>query len=137
MDGQLHKDHIRSELGGFFSQGHAEGSVTTGTFAYDEGALRGLVTDWLDLAKSYDESLTSASDMAAVEGPGKDFASKAHAEVANASGHSYLGYLQHNYDYCANQAQQFQNALDDYLGIEHHNVTEINKSDKRGPQPGI
>jgi hypothetical protein len=52
LDGQLYRDHIRSELGGFFSQGHAEGTFTTGTFAYDEDTLRGLVGDWQDLAKS-------------------------------------------------------------------------------------
>ena len=137
LDGQLHKDHIRSELGGFFSQGHAEGSVTTGTFAYDEGTLRGLVTDWLDLAKSYDDSQRVARDMATVTGPGKDFASQTQADAASAHGAAYIAYLHSNYTYCANQAQLFQNALDDYLGIEHHNVTEINKSGQHGPQPGI
>jgi hypothetical protein len=134
MDGQLHRDHIRSELGGFFSTGHAEGTITTGTFAFDEDALTGLVTDWLNLAKSYHESVHNAARIAQIEGPGHDFASGTHAVAANKSGQSYLDYLRHNRDYCGQQAQLFQNALDDYLGVEHKNVTEINKS---GPQAGI
>ena len=137
MDGQLHRDHINSELSGFFSQSHTEGTITNGRFEYDEGTLQGLVNDWMDLAYHYDESLQNARGMAAVEGPGRDIASKAQAEAANVSGRSYLAYLENNHSYCTNQAQLFQNALDDYLGIEHRNVTEINKSDKRGPQPGI
>lgn len=134
MDGQLHRDHIRSELGGFFTQGHAEGSFTTGTFAYDEDTLRGLVSDWVSLHEHYRGSLTTAQNMARVSGPGADFASEAQANAANDSAKSYANYLQQNTDYCAEQAQAFQNALDDYLGVEHRNVTEINKS---GPQAGI
>lgn len=134
MDGELHRDHIRSELGGFFDQGHTQGTVTTGTFAYDEDTLRSLVQDWLAIADHYRESFVDATDMARVTGPGTDFASLAHADGANESGRSYVAYLQRNFDYCNEQAQLFQNALDDYLGIEHRNVTEINKS---GPQAGI
>ena len=134
MDGQLHRDHINSELGGFFSQGHAEGTITNGTFAYDEATLRGLVTDWLDLATHYARSERNADRMTQVEGPGEDFASQAHAKVANSSGESYHAYLKQNRSYCEQQAQLFQNALDDYLGVEQRNVTEINKS---GPQAGI
>ena len=137
MDGQLHRERINSELSGFFSQGHTEGTITNGHFEYDEATLRGLVTDWLDLADNYDESIQNARGMASVKGPGKDFASTAQADAANASGRAYLTYLEHNYDYCTSQAQLFQNALDDYLGVEHRNVTEINKSGQRGPQPGI
>ena len=134
LDGQLHKDHIRAELGGFFSQGHAEGSVTTGTFAYDEDTLRDLVKDWLTISQHYRKSHTTATEMGQVSGPGADFASKAQATAANESAESYLSYLQRNADYCDQQAQLFQNALDDYLGIEHRNIVEINKS---GPQAGI
>jgi hypothetical protein len=137
MDGQLQRDHIRSELGGFFSQGHAEGSFTTGTFAYDEDTLRSLVKDWLDLARSYSASKRDSRVMATVTGPGKDFASDAQAGAASAHGGAYTSYLDSNFTYCNDQAQLFQNALDDYLGIEHRNVTEINKSDDRGPRPGI
>jgi hypothetical protein len=135
LDGQLHRDNIRSELGGFFATGHTEGTITNGTFSFDEDTLNSLVTDWLDLATHYEDSINGSAYMAQVEGPGLDFASGAHAKTANASGRSYLDYLQQNQAYCTEQAQQFQNALDDYLGIEHRNVTEINKSG--GPQAGI
>jgi hypothetical protein len=59
------------------------------------------------------------------------------AAAANRSGAAYLAYLQHNFQYCSNQAQLFQNALDDYLGIEHTNVTDINKTGPDGPQDGV
>ncbi|HEY7592787.1 MAG TPA: hypothetical protein VH969_06495 [Actinophytocola sp.] len=134
MDGALHRDHIRSELGGFFGQGHAEGTVTTGTFAYDEDTLRGLVKDWLAIADHYRESMRDASKMAQVVGAGTDFASAAHANAASHSGKSYLSYLQQNRDYCTQQAQLCQDTLDSYLGVEHTNVSEINKS---GPKAGI
>lgn len=134
MDGQLHRDHIRSELGGFFSQGHTEGAFTTGTFAYDEDTLRTLVTDWLELFHHYEQSRNAATNMAQVSGPGVDFASEAQANAANESAEAYRTYLQQNVDYCKQQAQLFQNSLDDYLGVEHRNVAEINKS---GPQAGI
>lgn len=140
MDGELHRDHIRSELGGFFDQGHTHGSVTTGTFAYDEDTLRSLVHDWLALADSYDASLYDARGMAVMEGPGTDFASKAQAKAASDSALAYLDYLRNKVEYCTTQAQQFQNALDDYLGIEHRNVTEINKTNaprERAPRAGI
>lgn len=133
MDGQLYREHIRSELGGFFDQGHPA-SGAGGSFAFDEDTLRGLVTDWLDLAERYADSLHNSADMAQIEGPGLDFASAAQADAANASGRSYLDYLHQNRAYCIQQAQQFQDALDDYLGVEHRNVTEINKS---GPRAGI
>lgn len=37
----------------------------------------------------------------------------------------------------AQQAQLFQDALNEYLGVEHTNVTDINKSGPQGPQPGV
>jgi hypothetical protein len=128
MDGQLYRDHIHSELGGFFSQGHAEGTFTTGTFAYDEDTLRGLVGDWQAISSHYQGSIAAATNMGRVSGPGTDFASEAQANASNNSAASYHAYLERNARYCDQQAQVFQNALDDYLGIEHRNVTEINKS---------
>jgi len=134
MDGELHKQNIRSELSGFFTQGHTDGTVVNGRFEFDEGTLRGLVTDWLNLADHYGKSTLHANKMAQIDPPGEDLASGAHASVANASGQSYVAYIQQNQDYCIHQAQLFQNALDDYLGVEHRTVTEINKS---GPRAGI
>jgi hypothetical protein len=134
MDGELHKENIRSELSGFFTQGHTEGTIANGSFEFDEGAIRGMVTDWNDLAEHYSASLRGSAFMAQVDGPGLDFASEGQAKAANMSGRSYLEYLEQNRDFCLQQAQQFQYALDDYLGVEHKNETEINKS---GPQAGI
>lgn len=75
--------------------------------------------------------------MTRIQPPAEDFASKFHTAGANRSGESYLRYLEHNRDYCYDQAQLFQNALEDYLGIEHTNVTEMNKTAPQGPQPGV
>jgi len=134
MDGQLHREHISSELSSFFSQGHAEGTITSGHFEYDEATLRGLVTEWKDLADHYTQSIDRAAYMAQVQGPGRDFASGAQAEAANVSGHRYIDYLRKNEAFSRHQAQLHLDALNDYLGIEHRNVTEINKS---GPQAGV
>jgi hypothetical protein len=134
LDGQLHRDHIRSELGGFFSTGHAEGTITNGTFAYDEDELRSLVTQWLNLADSYQKSISDVYNMASVDGPGLEFASEGHAKAANQSGNAYRAHIDTAFQYCVDQAQKCQDALDDYLGVEHHNVIEVLKA---GPQAGI
>jgi hypothetical protein len=70
-------------------------------------------------------------------GPGNDFASAAQANAASDHCRVYLDYLEKNAKYCTDQAQLFQNALDDYLGIEHRNVAEINKPHQQGPRAGI
>jgi hypothetical protein len=73
-----------------------------------------------------------------VEPPGLDFASEAMSRSANASGTAYLKYLEQNYRYCVDQAQLLQNTLDDYLGVEHHNVVELDKPGQpTGNQSGI
>jgi hypothetical protein len=97
--------------------------------------MRSLIKSWLDLAYSYDDSRQNARTMAEVVGPGLDFASEQQAVAASKSGGAYLRYVSHNRDYCLNQAQLFQNALDDYLGIEHANVSGIDQSGE--PQAGI
>lgn len=109
--------------------------TTTGGFAFDEATMRSLITNWLDLAYSYESSLRNARGMTEVVGPGLDFASERQAVAAVKSGAAYLRYVDHNYQYCLDQAQLFQNALDDYLGIEHTNVTGIEQSGE--PQAGI
>lgn len=133
MDGEFYEGRIGSQLGGIVS-GTAEGSFTTGTFAFDEDTLRGIIRDWGELGHSYQDSMRTAISMAMVAAPADDFASTAHARAANAAGEAYLRYLEHNRDYCLQQERLFQQALDDYLGIEQRNVTEIDRS---GPQPGI
>lgn len=103
----------------------AQGYISSGSFEFGEVTMRGLVNDWLDLGASYDESYLETDVLTSIKGPGLDFASGSHAESANASGEAYRAYLLNNRDYCYAQAQLFQDALHDYLGIEYVNVLEI------------
>lgn len=137
MDGQSHHNAINADLAGMFTSNTTQASMTTGTFAYTEPEMRTIITNWLDLASSYRDSIRESFILTAIEGPGRDFASQLFAAAANRSGESCVQYLTHNRDYCLHQAQLFQDALDDYLGIEHTNVTEINKSDESGPRSGV
>jgi hypothetical protein len=131
MTGELHRPR---DLGEITRTGPAQ---TQGTFSFDEATMRSLINEWKDLAESYDASTRPARDMMLVEGPGDEYASEALARSANLSGEAYLAYLEHNRDYCWRQAQLFQNALDDYLGVEHTNVVEIDKSGRDGQQGGV
>ena len=120
--------------------GHTtQGTITTGTFEFDEATMRSLVEEWLALAEDYDTSFRDSEMLTSVQGPGLDFASNSHAKAANASGRAYREYLQRNREYCREQAQLFQNALHDYLGIEHTNVTQIGDAGRPldGPRAGI
>lgn len=132
MSGELHRGAGARSLSDVAGAGTGEGS-----FAFDEDTLRTLVTSWLDLADSYQQSMRGAEQMTRVEGPGLDFASCSQAHAANESGRSYRAYLEHNRDYCLQQGQLFQNALDDYLGVEHTNVTEINRTSADPSQPEV
>jgi hypothetical protein len=137
MDGQAHRDSINAQLAGMLTTHTTEGSVTGGSFTFAEPEMKTIIQNWLDLARSYSFSLSSAEKMSRIKPPAEDFASRFHADAANRSGESYLSYLEHNRDYCAQQAQLFQATLDDYLGVEHTNVTEMNKSAPQGPQAGV
>ncbi len=108
--------------------GRTEGTITTGGFSYDEATLTDLVKEWLALAEDYDRSLRDSEPLVKVVGPGRDFASESMAKAATSYGHAYLKYLVQNRDYCYNQAQLCQNALDDYLGVERRNVTEVQQA---------
>ena len=124
MTGELHRGtRVRGIVGG-----STEGTITTGGFAYDEDTLTGLVKEWLALADDYDLSYRRSRMLERVVGPGKDFASESVAVAANSYGKAYLVYLKQNKDYCVEQAQLYQNALDDYLGIERRNVAELYRS---------
>lgn len=116
-----------------------QGAITTGTFEFDEATMRSLITEWLTLAEEYDTSFRNSEVLTSVKGPGLEFASQSHAEAACASGRAYHEYLQRNREYCYEQAQLFHNALHDYLGIEHTNVTQIGDAGQPvdGPQAGI
>ncbi|MFC4852291.1 hypothetical protein [Actinophytocola glycyrrhizae] len=137
MDGQAHHDRINAQLSDMFGTGTTEGKVTGGSFTYTESELRTIKDNWLDLANSYRTSFRNAEFMTRVQPPAEDMASKLHAAAANRSGESYKDYLEHNRRYCLQQAQLFQDALDDYLGVEHNNVTDINNTGQHGPQDGV
>jgi hypothetical protein len=129
MTGELHRGAGLSDI--------AHGSQAAGSYQFDEATMRKLVTEWLDLADSYESSRRASYFMTAVEGPGLDFASHAYAKAASSSGAAYHQYLAKNRDYCLDQAELFQKALDDYLGVEHTAVTEMDKSGSQGSHPGI
>lgn len=109
--------------------GHAEGSITAGGYSFDVDTLNGLITKWQDLAASYEQSFDNARVMSRVEGPGLEYASQSHAEAANRSGRAYYEYLKQCRDYCLNQAQLMQDALNEYLGVDQSSAEDINTSD--------
>jgi hypothetical protein len=137
MDSQGHLDRINSQLSGMFGTGTTEGTVTGGSFTFTEADMVTIRDNWLDLARSYEQSFRSAQLMTRIEPPADDMASKFHADAANRSGESYDKYLEHNMRYCEQQARLFQNVLDEYLGTEHTNATDFNKTGQQGPQPGV
>lgn len=136
MDSQAYQDRIHSQLS-MFGTGTTEGTATGGSFAYTEADMTKIRDNWLDLADSYRGSFRNAQYMTRIESPAEDMASEFHTSAANLSGESYQNYLEHNRRYCVQQAQLFQNALDDYLGVEHTNVTDFNKTGQQGPQNGV
>ena len=136
MGGQPHRDNISAQLG-MFTTHTTQGEVTGGSFSFTEADMRTIIQNWVDLARSYKDSLGNADRMTRIKPPAEDFASRWHAAAANQSGESYRNYLEHNQNYCFEQAQLFQNTLDDYLAVEHTNVTGINKTSSDGPQPGV
>lgn len=137
MDGQQHRDAINAELAGFFNSNTTEGSFTTGGFSFSEPQIQTAIKNYLDLADSYSKSIDKARAMTIVAGPGLDFASESFANAANRSGDSVIDSFTNAHDYCVEQAQLCQNALDDYLGVEHRNVREIYKQGQQGPQAGV
>jgi hypothetical protein len=123
MAGELHRGEGLREI--------ANATQARGSFSFDPDELQSLIKKWEELADSYSMSATEADSMALIRPPGNDFASEAHAEAANGSGSSYLAYLGHNAQYCYDQAQLFRTALNDYLGVEEANKTEIDQSDRK------
>jgi hypothetical protein len=109
-------------------------SGPSGSFSYAPEQLRDLVKEWMDLANDYSLSIMNARDLTTVKGPGKEYASESYANEANRSGVMYRDSLQQRSDYCVQEAQKLQDALDDYLGVEHHNLSVIKAA---GPQEGV
>ncbi len=126
---------IGSALGDITNQRATPGSSTGGgSFSYTPDQLRDLVTEWMDLAADYKRSMAHVQDLTKVEGPGADYVSDSLASVASSSGGAYVRSLEGKYNYCLDQAQKLQDTLDDYLGMEHHNIAVINNA---GPRDGI
>lgn len=123
MAGELQKGDGLREI--------ANAAQARGSFSFDPDELQSLIRKWRELADDYADSVDKAERMATVQPPGNDFASEAQATAANDSGGSYLAYLRHNAQYCNDQADLFQTALNDYLGIEDTNATEFDKNDRR------
>lgn len=137
MGDQPQRDNIDAQLGSMLRTNTTQGTVTGGSFAFTEPEMLTIIKNWRDLARSYRNSQKNADFMTRIEPPAADLASMWHAGAANRSGMAYQNYLKHNEEYCTQQADLFQEALDEYLGIEHTNATEINKTAPQGPQPGI
>jgi hypothetical protein len=127
--GELNREGLLDSLRDIANSGSGPGS-----FVYDEATLRSLITKWVELADHYDGSL-SRTTLGTVQAPGLDVASEALAKSANTSGTAYMKYLEQNFQYCVEQAQKLQDTLDDYLGVEHHNVMELVKAGSDQPQP--
>ena len=136
MAGEVHEESIRDLLS-MFGKGGTEGTVTGGKFVFTEADMVTIRQNWLDLADSYRASLDNAGRMARIRPPADDMASTFHADAANRSGHSYKTYLEHNRDYCLQQAQLFHDAIADYLGVEHTNVVTLNRTSDAGAQDGV
>ncbi len=137
MNSQQHRDAITGELSGWFNSNTTEGTVTGGSFAFTEDQIRAVVTNYRTLADSYSDAIDKAHQMTAVDGPGLDFASDSFAIAANQSGEALIASFRNARDYCMEQARRAENALNDYLGVEHTNLTEINKQRSHGPQAGV
>lgn len=125
---------ITSALGGV--TGSAQGSFTSGSFSFDEATMQRIISRYTSLADSYEESFPNAERMMGVTGPGLDYASQSLADAANRGGSSYFEYLVHQRDECRAQATLFQQALDEYLGVDQAAAVDINQADDRNGGEG-
>jgi hypothetical protein len=131
MDEQAFAD-IGSALSGITAAHSPAGA--SGTFSYTPEALSDLIAEWQSMADDYRISVKESRSLVAVQGPGTEYASRSHATMANISGQAYAASLNEKLAYCLAQAQKLQDTLDDYLGVEHHNISQINQ---RQSQDGI
>jgi hypothetical protein len=130
MTGELHRGEAPRRLSDITNT--SPGPSQGGSFTFDEATMQSLVNDWLDLMNEYDDSTRAAEQMARVDPPGLEYASEGVASAARTSADAYMAYLEHNRDYCKAQAQLFQNALDDYRGVERTNVEELSNAGPGG-----
>lgn len=134
MGGQESRDRIVAELGKL-GDASSQG-VAAGGFAFTESDIRKVIANWVGIVESYDSSLAEAAFATQIDGPGLDFASNSFASKANESGTSLVQHLRYGREYSIYQAQLAQNALDDYLGVEHTNVMDFNKT-QQGSRPEV
>jgi hypothetical protein len=112
----------------------ASGTATAGSghFAYDPDEIREIVKAWNELAADYRASARTSTPMASVTGPGLEYASHKHAEMASGSGRKYMESLQKSAEYCRRQAGKYQKALNTMLGIDDETASSVAKSDQDG-----
>ena len=115
--------------------GPAGATGTSGTFTFVPDEVRVIIQDWIDLAAEYDESIENADQIVRVQPPGDEYASEYHARRTSESGRLYVESLIQKQDYCYSQAQKFQDALHDYLGVDRESVHDIARSGERVSTP--
>lgn len=133
---QEYRERIQTQLGGIVG-GETHGTVGGGQFSFTEEEMRQIIKNWRDLAYSYNNSIGNARRMVQIRTPAEDVASEAFTGEANGSGRSYLTYLEHNRDYCLEQAQLFQDTLDDYLGVEERAIIALDDAAEGRPRAGL
>lgn len=101
---------------------------TAGTFTFVPDEVRAIVKDWIELALGYDESIRNTDTFVYVQPPGDEYASEHYVQRTSQSGRMYLESLIQKQEYCYDQAQKFQDALHDYLGVERESVRDIAES---------
>ncbi|SDC86391.1 hypothetical protein [Actinokineospora iranica] len=115
--------------------GGAPPSGDGGKFSFSPDEIRSIVKDWLDLADDYTQSMVGARPLGQVDPPGNDPASHYHAQAVATSSQAYMDSLKEKAEYCYNQAQKFQDALSDYLGVERENVRGLDSTDGSASGP--
>lgn len=111
----------------------------SGQFTFVPDEVRAIVKDWIELAREYDHSIRNADQLVViVEPPGKDQASEFYVQRTGTAVTMYAESLIQKQEYCYNQAQKFQDALNDYLGVERQSVRNITSSGEPLPpsKPG-
>jgi gas vesicle protein len=93
-----------------------------GHFSYQPDQLRAIIKDWDDIAASYETDISTARIMTRVKGPGSEQASESLAETASTSGTNLVKSLEAELKYCETQRKKFQDALNEYTGVEETNT---------------
>jgi len=129
------RDRIAVELTNF-ATGTTQGTITSGGFTFDPDTIRQVINNYIDLAKSYAQSMDDAEPMRNVS-PGHEYVTESFAYKANASGASYIAYCQHYAGFYLREAQKCQDALDTYLGVEERTVIDLGNAGDGGSRPAV